>query len=589
MLAIKARTTATPGPSAVSRSPRTLRPAAPRAWFKLATRAAKPSPLEAEADEAARRVAEATPGANAISSVTPAQPSTAADFSADAVSTLGVGAPLPPQARSDFEGGFGADFSSVRVHTDAAAAEAARSTGAHAFTYGEHIAFGAGQFDLTSAGGRSLLAHELTHVMQQDYGARGATLQRKEKDQEPSAPAPPTQDPFEAAQKEALEAVAAIETNWSIIGPSAAAFSDLKPLVAQGDAVVGLLRAHTTAAFDAIRNKDRDLAAAYKFALETDKVTYDYIAWHVAVYVNLLTMQPDINSIVAAFDADDREFPGRAEAEQLVRGLKTVIDGVPEHAATAAGFVRTDVPMVVRRGTAAELSILVTSPAIEESVRILLEQQTEAMVQLNGNVQAGVGVVNLFLDAARQKGLEQAADAVRQFYELRRPRGRGPAPTKPGPKPGSKPGSKPEKKAEREPKPQPEPDRPVGPRPPPLPGDPKGPQPLAVMRFQVQWNSRAKDPKKKGQFSRVESAPWRIGVTATAAEAKLRSVHAIVTPSSARKASEGAMEAQATWIRSRPPAGIANARGSWSKYFDYIYPDARVDVENVIGHNLKLP
>ncbi len=69
------------------------------------------------------------------------------------------------------------DFSGVRIHADAAAAESARAVGALAYTAGRDVVFAAGQYAPASAAGRELLAHELTHVVQQ--GGEGAVLQRK--------------------------------------------------------------------------------------------------------------------------------------------------------------------------------------------------------------------------------------------------------------------------------------------------------------------------------------------------------------------------------------------------------------------------
>jgi hypothetical protein len=79
----------------------------------------------------------------------------------------------------------GADFSHVRVHTDARAAAAADDVGALAFTAGSHIVFGPGQFTPETTKGRQLLAHELTHVIQQQGGAH--SIQRKEKEKTPCA------------------------------------------------------------------------------------------------------------------------------------------------------------------------------------------------------------------------------------------------------------------------------------------------------------------------------------------------------------------------------------------------------------------
>jgi len=77
------------------------------------------------------------------------------------------GRPLDVATRSFMESRFGHDFSQVRVHTDAQAAESARSVRALAYTVGRDVVFGSGQFAPESNRGQRLLAHELTHVVQQ--------------------------------------------------------------------------------------------------------------------------------------------------------------------------------------------------------------------------------------------------------------------------------------------------------------------------------------------------------------------------------------------------------------------------------------
>jgi hypothetical protein len=77
------------------------------------------------------------------------------------------GSPLDTQTRSFMEPRFGHDFSRVRVHTDAKAAESALAVSAAAYTVGADVVFGAGTYAPATAGGRRLLAHELTHVVQQ--------------------------------------------------------------------------------------------------------------------------------------------------------------------------------------------------------------------------------------------------------------------------------------------------------------------------------------------------------------------------------------------------------------------------------------
>jgi hypothetical protein len=77
------------------------------------------------------------------------------------------GQPLADENRKFFETRFGADFSGVRVHTDSRAGESAAALHAKAFTVGREIVFGSGQYQPTTEDGRRLLAHELTHVVQQ--------------------------------------------------------------------------------------------------------------------------------------------------------------------------------------------------------------------------------------------------------------------------------------------------------------------------------------------------------------------------------------------------------------------------------------
>ncbi|MBZ0303138.1 MAG: DUF4157 domain-containing protein [Anaerolineae bacterium] len=77
------------------------------------------------------------------------------------------GQPLDGDTRAFMEPRFGHDFSRVRIHSDGKAAESARAVQARAYTMGPHVVFGAGQYSPGTAAGRRLLAHELTHVVQQ--------------------------------------------------------------------------------------------------------------------------------------------------------------------------------------------------------------------------------------------------------------------------------------------------------------------------------------------------------------------------------------------------------------------------------------
>jgi len=93
--------------------------------------------------------------------------------------TKGKGDQMDPGTRSFMERGFGADFAGVNIHSDASAAAMNRELGARAFTVGSDIYFNDNQYNPASSDGKRLLAHELTHTMQQ------AGFIRRDKDKTP--------------------------------------------------------------------------------------------------------------------------------------------------------------------------------------------------------------------------------------------------------------------------------------------------------------------------------------------------------------------------------------------------------------------
>jgi hypothetical protein len=131
-------------------------------------------PLEQEADRVADQVL-AAPANPAVSDAPPhiqrfaGQPTgQAATAPASVDHVLAVsGRPLGPALRQDMEQRFRYDFSRVRMHSGAPAEQSAREVNAHAYTSGHHIVFGAGRFAPETHEGRCLIAHELTHVVQQ--------------------------------------------------------------------------------------------------------------------------------------------------------------------------------------------------------------------------------------------------------------------------------------------------------------------------------------------------------------------------------------------------------------------------------------
>jgi Domain of unknown function (DUF4157)/Putative peptidoglycan binding domain len=93
--------------------------------------------------------------------------------------TKGAGSSLPDNTRSFMEQSIGADFSGVKIHNDSSAVQMSKDINAQAFTHGADIYFNSGKYNPSSTEGQHLLAHELTHVVQQGKTVQAKRLQRK--------------------------------------------------------------------------------------------------------------------------------------------------------------------------------------------------------------------------------------------------------------------------------------------------------------------------------------------------------------------------------------------------------------------------
>lgn len=105
-------------------------------------------------------------------------------FSSRLSSREGLGSPMEGGLRDQMESGFGSDLSGVRMHTGPEADSMSRDIGAKAFTYGQNIYFKSGEYNPGSSGGQKLIAHELTHTLQQSGTISPKRIQRL-KDDEP--------------------------------------------------------------------------------------------------------------------------------------------------------------------------------------------------------------------------------------------------------------------------------------------------------------------------------------------------------------------------------------------------------------------
>ncbi|MEM9543286.1 MAG: DUF4157 domain-containing protein [Cyanobacteria bacterium P01_E01_bin.42] len=103
-----------------------------------------------------------------------------ADFESSLSRGQGGGSPLGNETQDFMESRFGTDFGGVRVHTDSNAVQMNKDIGAQAFTHGQDIYFNSGKYNPGSSSGKELLAHELTHTVQQSGGSVQAKYQQEE-------------------------------------------------------------------------------------------------------------------------------------------------------------------------------------------------------------------------------------------------------------------------------------------------------------------------------------------------------------------------------------------------------------------------
>ena len=151
--------------------------------------------LEREAARAAAAVAGRSGGIGRAGAAEGGTTSAAVPSVVDAA-LRSPGLPLEPDTRRLMESRFGRDFGEVRIHTDAEAAAAATAIDAIAFTAGRELVFGAGGYAPRTGEGREIIAHELTHVLQQ-RASSGSTAERPTEagalDVRPAAAAPAIQ------------------------------------------------------------------------------------------------------------------------------------------------------------------------------------------------------------------------------------------------------------------------------------------------------------------------------------------------------------------------------------------------------------
>jgi hypothetical protein len=594
-------------------------------------------PLELEADRIADKVL-AAPTNPAVSGAPPriqrfaGQPIDQADTVPASVDQVlaSPGRPLDPALQQDMEHRFGHDFSQVRVHSSLAAKQSAREVNAKAYTVGHHVVFGEGHYSPGTHEGRRLIAHELTHVVQQSdnplppsQATEATAIGRPQASVNHHtgvhlARAPLTSGPasMPAVQNRAEAATRIFRPDLTLdelmrriesIRPSESA-SGLYTLVQDGQAIE-----ITQAEYDKIRASARQslLEGLRKVRRKTEDAQTQYNAQHkidedqyivsgivrfvggindpgesIRGNTKLATLYANAAQTLIERGELVRAAKLLAKSERFAINAKTSSQGYVDNVISTAEVTATvlEVTAVAAAATvvviAAILAAPVVVPAVSAAARALplvaalsgpaavstapvvaaetvsvaapavVAASAPAAVALAAPATVAVAAPTTVAVAvpatAAASTLTTAAVATAGVVVA------GTTLSSDSPKP-----TDPEKKK----------------------GD------TNAMRFQVQWGTNEGGPT----FGLPAVAPSETGVSTIQAVTTLSAVLATVEPKRAKVAATPAAEKQIKWILKRPPGGVGPETISRSEYFEYQnYTDARVDVENLRGRNLRV-
>ena len=277
----------------------------------------KCSECEAEEEESVQRQCAGCAAGERI-------PGQSADQAANAVAQ--GGAPLTPEQRAYFEPRFGRDFSGVRVHTHGGVTDAARAINARAYTLGSDIAFDAGAYDSASLAGRRLLAHELTHVVQQEQAGTEAATVRRQRRQGPAVTTPREQqrrfiEAFNANPRAALADVAnMLEIGGGQFEVYGLVYIDNETGKLE---IVRMLTAEHRAIFDQVRRlRARQVTDVDLEMDETQSLlqSFDRMTGVQAWLENTLSIRPSralevLARVQAQLDADRQGYPAVSDAD----------------------------------------------------------------------------------------------------------------------------------------------------------------------------------------------------------------------------------------------------------------------------------
>ena len=251
------------------------------------------------------------------------------------------GRPLEPVLRRDFEQRLGHDFSQVRVHIGEAAEQSARDVSAHAYTVGQSIVFGAGQFVPSSHKGRRLIAHELVHTIQQGTGAPSA--RRIEAEAIPSAHSASSAVLGRSGHAFGLTSGLRVARQVGPSGPGGPAGGPPPRIVFLDNNVIAEIGRGNTAVAAALRKLAADPNVSLRISrgvyIETTRVTGNMRAARIALIkkLNIQIVEGSLEGRAALYGdyASSSEFPTHGQGK-ITGSEKATLEDLPHLAETRA-------------------------------------------------------------------------------------------------------------------------------------------------------------------------------------------------------------------------------------------------------------
>lgn len=243
----------------------------------------------------------------------------------------GKGFPLSKDSRNEMEIAFGTDFSQVRIHTDFDAIQMNKKLNSRAFTYGPDIFFDRNEYSPQSLTGKKLLAHELTHVVQQNQSKGKPVIQCRKR---PSPPAKPPQN-FPVLD----QIVRDNELSWSIVVNNSKKFKQVTQWIAHGNKALRLLKEHVQTGTRHIKQGASEKSRIYiDDLIPGDLLTLNYILFHLLVHANFLHNQPNISKVWAIINK--HEFSGKKDATKKLKAYENALNQFLNNEATFIKIIK---------------------------------------------------------------------------------------------------------------------------------------------------------------------------------------------------------------------------------------------------------